>query len=259
MHRKIVYVVDDDAPVVRGLVRVLAVLGYEACAFDSADAFLAQVTDEAPACVLLDALIRPRSGLDVLDELGLRGIGIPVIFISGHADVESCASAMKRGAVDYLLKPLSMRALGAAITDAHAVSAARHRTRQQSERAQALLARLTAREREVLNLVLAGRRNKEIASVLESQEATVKVHRSRLMHKLEVRSIPELVQLASLSRSEPAAEAKVVPLVQPARRAGAATRRRGTPPAAEAERLPGVDDAWSAATGTWTAFTWPRA
>lgn len=258
MHRKLVYVVDDDASVVRGLVRVLALLGFEVAAFDSADGFLAQVTDEAPACVLLDAFMMPRDGPDVLDELALRGIGVPVIFISGHADVHGCASAMKRGAVDYLLKPLSMRALEAAIADAHAISAERYRARQRAERAQALLARLTAREREVLDLVLAGRRNKEIASALASQEATVKVHRSRLMHKLEVRSIPELVLLASLSQGDAAAPQNVVPLQRALRRDGRTQGRRRDLPS-EPPELHGGDNAWAAATGTWTAFSWPRA
>lgn len=252
MHRKFVYVVDDDASVVRGLVRVLGVLGYAVAAYDSADAFLAEVTEEAPACVLLDALMQPKSGLDVLAELKLKGIDVPAIFISGHADVASCARAMKRGAVDYLLKPLSMRELELAIIEAHSISAVRHRARFQVERAQALLARLTRRERQVLNLVLAGRRNKEIASALASQEATVKVHRSRLMHKLEVRSIPELVHLASFGGSEN------VGAREPAHRrdTSAAGRRAVLQRAAgDGSRW---DNPWSAATGTWTAFTWPR-
>ena len=257
MIRKVVYIVDDDALVVRGLARVLRLLRYAVTAYDSADAFLAEVSGEAPACVLLDAFMQPTSGLDVLGELKRKGIDIPVVFISGHADVASCARAMKRGAVDYLLKPLSMRELELAIAEAHSISAARRRARFQAERAQALLARLTLREREVLSLVLAGRRNKEIASALASQEATVKVHRSRLMHKLQVKSIPELVQLASFGGSDNAAATNVVALEPPPGRDGdVAGRRRGLPRAA-ADRSRGHNP-WTAATGTWTAFTWPR-
>jgi len=258
VHRKAVYIVDDDALVVRGLARVLRLLRYAVTAYDSADAFLAEVSGEAPACVLLDAFMQPTSGLDVLGELKRKGIDIPVIFISGHADVASCARAMKRGAVDYLVKPLSMRELELAITEAHSISAARHRARFEVERAQALLARLTLREREVLNLVLAGRRNKEIANALTSQEATVKVHRSRLMHKLEVKSIPELVQLASCGRCDNAAATNVPALEPPPRRDGNVVGRRRALQRAAAEGSRG-ENPWTAATGTWTAFTWPRA
>jgi FixJ family two-component response regulator len=257
VNSKRVYVADGDAAVVRGLVRMLGVLGYDVVSFDSADGFLAGVSDHAPACALLDAYLRPNGELDVLDELERRGTCVPVILMSGHADVESCVNAMKHGAVDYLLKPILMSVLETAIVAAHAISAARYSARQHVERAQMLLARLTTREREVLDLVLAGRRNKEIASALASQEATVKVHRSRLMHKLQVRSIPELVQLTSLGRNDAAEASNVVPLAPAMSRVQASAGRRQAAPRAETVR-PAPDNAWAAAGGTWTRFTWPR-
>ncbi|MCC6197207.1 MAG: response regulator transcription factor [Burkholderiales bacterium] len=261
MHRKIVYVVDDDGEVVRDLVRVVPTLGFEAVAYESAAAFLGEVgnDNDVPACVLLDAFIEPEGGIGVLEELVGGGIDIPVICMSDVADVGNCASAMKRGAVDYLLKPLSVDALGKAIAHAHAIGAERHRAKSAAQRATSLLFRLTPRERAVLDLVLAGRRNKEIADALASQEATVKVHRSRLMHKLEVRSIPELVELVATSQGKAFRVPDLAALRYPLHREPRnASGRRILPAPCELDDQVDGGGAWARATGTWNAYSWPR-
>lgn len=255
MRSGTVYIVDDDASVRTGLVRVVEALGYAAIACADGPSFLRAVDESAPACALIDACLPGLSGLDVLSSLRDARVGIPVILMTGRPQVQDCVRAMKEGAIDFLTKPLHKDDLLAAIRTAHLASINGQRKRSESRRAAELLARLTVRERQVLALVLEGRRNKEIASTLDSQEATVKVHRSRLMRKLGVRSVPELVQLSDAGNL-----------------AALLRRDRATPSTASADAHSSPDAAvapaphsselervWLAANGSWSGFTWtPR-
>jgi FixJ family two-component response regulator len=241
-----VYVVDDDAAARRGLVQLLDALGYAAQPCASGEEFLAALRDEAPCCVLIDAALSGMSGLDVLADLRNRRMDIAVVFMSAHPDFAVCVRAMKGGVVDFLRKPLRKDDLVSAIASAHLLSLNRQHARSEFRRARELLDRLTLREREVLALVLEGRRNKEIAAALASQEATVKVHRSRLMRKLGVRSVPDLVRIgysANLALSTRA--------TRPARGVAGTDRRD----VAELPQ-PSEPNAWLDANGTWSGFTW---
>lgn len=253
-----VFVVDDDGSVRSGLTRILVALGYAVEAFADGASFLAKVDDQAPACALVDVCLRAMTGLDVVAELRNRRLDIPVILMTGHPEIPTCVRAMKEGVVDFLLKPLGKDDLVAAIMTAHLISINRQSARIHSRRAEELLARLTPREREVLALVLEGRRNKEIAAALESQEATVKVHRSRLMRKLGVNSVPDLVRLGG--------HRDLAALMR--RREVSATAAEGAAPGAEG-RLEGRVRAshvqapvnaeinpWFDASGSWAGFTW---
>ena len=251
--------VDDEACVRSGLVRLLEALGYDVQAHADGDSFLREVVLVEHSCVLLDACLVGMGGLDVLAALSNRRCDIPVIFMSGHCDFSMCVRAMKAGAVDFLLKPLCKDDILAAVTSAHLVSLNRKRAREESGRAAELLRRLTVRERQVLALVLEGRRNKQIAAALESQEATVKVHRSRLMRKLGVRSLPDLVRIGDrgdlatmLDRDRDVAAGVRMQETRTSARSGFVASDRRT---LHADRS-SDGDGWLAAEGNWLAFTW---
>ncbi|MFO1306474.1 MAG: response regulator [Burkholderiales bacterium] len=251
MRQGTVYVVDDDASLRRRLVRILESWGYATVAHADAASFLIAADDDAPTCALVDARLPDTPGLAVIAALRDARVDLPVILMTDQPSVPDCVRAMREGAIDFLPKPLREDELLDAVRIAHLSSLEAHRLRGESRRAMDLLARLTVREREVLALVLEGRRNKEIAAALASQEATVKVHRSRLMRKLCVRSVPELVQLAECGRLE-----------APVRRDRDAPA--GMPLAAYPSRAPGTThesrarSAWLAANGSWSGFTWTR-
>lgn len=185
-----VCVVDDDPAVRDGLVRVLEAAGWRTAAYGSASAFLGHPPAEV-ACVILDNRMPDESGLEVLRRLADRDAAPPVVMLTGHGDIATGVEAMKLGAVDFLVKPVDRDALLAAVGRAAAQSVA---TRERAA-CRARLGRLSAREREVLEQVVRGRLNKQIAADLDIAEQTVKQHRGRVMEKLEVRSVPELVRL----------------------------------------------------------------
>lgn len=195
MTRRLVLLVDDDADARSAYGRLLRVRGYEVREYPSAEALLAAPPPDAPACLVLDLRMPGRSGLELQAELALRGLDLPIVFLSGHGDVPSSVRAMKAGALDFLEKPVSEQALVAAVESALAASAARCETL--AERAQAVgrIDRLSGREREVIEAVVAGRRSPDIARSLGIGEQTVRVHRMRAMAKLGVSSVPELVRL----------------------------------------------------------------
>lgn len=185
--RPVVYVVDDESNVRRVVVRFLEQLGYDSLEFDSAESFLAWPADNRPACLLLDVHLVRGTGFDLLDELKRRGAALPTIFMTGAGDIPMSVKAMKAGAVEFLEKPLTLAALQPALEHALEVSIETARLRE-------LLGRLTPRERAVLPLVAQGLMNKEIASELDIVEQTVKVHRARVMEKLEAGSVADLVR-----------------------------------------------------------------
>lgn len=192
---KWVHIVDGAAAHRKWLTRLLAELGYRVESFTSAAAFLAESPIVRPCCLLLDVTLHDESGLMLQHHLRQAGAGIPIVFMTADGDIALGVRAMKAGAIDVLAKPLRTAELLAAIESAHAKSREWQGAQLMELRARELHARLTPREREVLALVLRGRRNKQIADVLESQESTVKVHRSRLMRKLEARTLAELLRL----------------------------------------------------------------
>jgi FixJ family two-component response regulator len=191
----IVYVVDDDLSVREALRSLVRSVGLRCETFGSATDFVVATRADAPACLVLDVNLPGGSGLDLLPELRRAGRVIPVVFITGHGTIPMSVRAMKAGAVEFLTKPFSEEELLAAIGQALERDAAARHERAESEAASARFASLTARERDVLRLVATGRMNKEIAAELGTAEQTVKEQRGRVMRKLGVRSVADLVRL----------------------------------------------------------------
>ncbi len=191
-----VYVVDDDPSMRRAVGRLCHSAGLEVQAFASARELLDAGTPKSPACLVLDVRMPGLSGLDLQSELARRNIQTPIVFITGHGDIPMSVRAMKGGAVDFLTKPFQHRDLLGVIQNA--LSRDVRLVSQQKERE--LIARrletLTPREREVLGLVIKGLLNKQIAAELGASEQTIKVHRRRVMEKMDVESVAELVQAA---------------------------------------------------------------
>lgn len=190
-----VYLVDDEPAVRRALGRLLRAGGFEVVPFASAAEFLAGRIGASPACVVLDMAMPGRNGLEVQEALAVEGSSLPVIFLTGRADIPMCATAMKRGASDFLTKPVNGDDLLAAVRRALEASQRNEERRAERVGIDTRLAALTPREREVLDLVITGRLNKQIAAELGATEKTIKVHRGRVMEKMQVRSVAELVRL----------------------------------------------------------------
>jgi RNA polymerase sigma factor (sigma-70 family) len=192
-----VFVVDDEDPVRRALDRLIRAAGHEVEGFPTAQQFLEEARDgPGPCCVLCDLRMPGLSGLDLQEELHRRGLELPIVFISGRADVSSGIQAMKGGAVDFLEKPVSDDQLLAAIGRALERDRQGRAARSERQRLESRLARLTAREREVFALVVTGLANKQVGAQLGATEKTIKVHRSRVMEKMEAGSLAELVRMA---------------------------------------------------------------
>jgi FixJ family two-component response regulator len=195
MNRPTVFIVDDDAGVRDSLAMLLELKGFRTRTFAAAEAFLAEYRPEWPGCLVLDLRMPGMSGLELQADLVRRGSALPVIIVTAHGDVATTRSALKGGAVDFIEKPIDDEALVAAI------AAALDRDARARERAQAAagaaerLARLTGREREVLALVAEGRHNREIAVALGISPRTVEVYKARMMEKLQVRRVPDLIRL----------------------------------------------------------------
>lgn len=188
-----VFVVDDDAAIRESLGFLMRSCGHEVETFDSGQAFLDRFSDDRPGCLILDVRMPGITGLELQRMLREKGWGIPIIIITGHGDVPIAVRALKQGAMEFLEKPFSRQLL------LERVQAAVERDAQQRERAAVKaanahrLSRLTRRELEVLDLVVAGKASKEIAVCLGISKKTVDVHRSRILGKLKVESLPELV------------------------------------------------------------------
>lgn len=192
----IVFVVDDDSSVRRSLARLLKSAGHEVAVFASAQEFLQHEGDYGPGCLVLDLQLPGLSGLDLQAELAAAGRAIPIVFITGHGDIPSSVRAMKAGAVDFLPKPVQAKVLLDVVRQAIARDSEARQNREATDAVSARFSLLTPREREVVALVVTGKLNKQIARELGTTEKTVKVHRSRAMHKLGAGSVAELVRLA---------------------------------------------------------------
>lgn len=192
-----VYVVDDDASVRKSLERLLKSAGYRSKTFPSADVFLERYRqDPLPGCLLLDLLMPGLDGLQLQHELKTLSNPLPIIFITGHGDIPSTVTAMKAGASDFFTKPFNDSALLKAIGEAVRQDQRERAQRDHRNRIAKHYATLTPREREVMALVVRGLLNKQIADVLGASEKTIKIHRGRVMQKMKVRSVADLVRAA---------------------------------------------------------------
>ena len=196
----LIHVVDDDESLRTALLRLLDAAGFEARGYPSTGDFLLQPPPDRPGCVLLDVRMPGPSGLDLQAALRRQASALPVIFLTGYADVAASVQAMKAGAVDFLTKPVEREALFEALQRALARDAAQRAARVEAERLRAAFAALTPRERAVFDHIVAGQLNKQIADKLGIAERTVKMQRAQLMAKLGVNSAAELGRLAERLR-----------------------------------------------------------
>jgi FixJ family two-component response regulator len=191
-----VFVVDDDAGVLKALSRLLRAKGYDVRPYGSPQEFLAQHDAAVPGCAVLDVSMPGLDGLALQQAMTAAAFHRPVIFLTGKGDIPTSVRAMRAGALDFLTKPVNDADLLRAIARAEDQDARSRRIHAELSAIRARIAILTPREREVLAHVVAGRLNKQIAGDLGTVEKTIKVHRSRVMEKLGVRTVADLVRLA---------------------------------------------------------------
>ena len=195
-----VFLVDDDAAVRDSLALLLSLRGFRVRAFAGARELLADVRPDWAGCLLLDLKMPGMGGLELQAELGARGVALPVVIVTAHGDVASARAAFRAGATDFIEKPIDDEALTAAIARALERDALGRAAAAEQAEIQERFARLTSRERQVLELVAAGRHNREVAAQLEISPRTVEVYKARLMEKLRVRRLPDLVRLVLRAR-----------------------------------------------------------
>lgn len=193
----IVFIVDDDADVRRALARLLHSEGYQTRTFGSATEFLAAHDPDPPGCIILDLAMPGSGGLEVQAALARAGCCRPIIFLSGNGSIQMSVAAIRGGAVNFLTKPVDHYDLFIALEEALGIDFAERCRRSRRRAVEERLGRLTPRERQVLEHVVAGRLNKQIAASLGTVEKTIKVHRARVMHKMGVHSVAELVRITS--------------------------------------------------------------
>jgi FixJ family two-component response regulator len=197
-----IYIVDDDISVRRGVALLLNSAGYYVEAFDNIKDFLQAEDIDIPGCILLDIFLGEESGLELQDAIRNRFKNIPIIFITGHGDIPMSVQALKKGAVNFLQKPVDDKILLKSIDEAIKNSQVLLNLQMEKDECEALIASLTPRELEILRFVIRGKLNKQIASELNIAEHTVKLHRGRITEKLGVKSVPEIIFIAERSNIE---------------------------------------------------------
>ncbi len=210
-ERLTVHVIDDDAAVRDSIALMLGLEGYRTALFADAEAFLAAWREDWAGCVIADVRLPGRSGVELQEAIRRRGIALPFVIITAHGDVATARAAFRAQAVDFLEKPFDNAHLLAAVATAFALEERRIRREDAQRNDLEKLARLTSREREVLEQAALGLHAKEIAAVLKISSRTVEVHKTRIMEKLGVRNVAELVRFAMAAgpgkRGEPEGEA----------------------------------------------------
>lgn len=200
----IVHVVDDDASVRTSLGRLLRSAGYSVESFSSANEFLAKNTNDRHCCLILDLRMPGLNGMELQEELVRRGMACSIVFITGHGDIKTSVQAMKNGAIDFLSKPYDQTELLSAVEKALKKTLDAQKEQKKFSKVSRRLDSLTEREREVMQWVISGRLNKQIALQLGCTEKTVKAHRGKVMEKMRVSSVAELVRLAEKAKVVPA-------------------------------------------------------
>ncbi len=196
MYRPVVFLVDDDPGVRRSIALWLSFRSMATREFESAEPFLAAVDARSQGCAIVDVRLGGMDGLQLQTQLAARAIALPLLFLTGHGDVPTARAALKAGAFDFIEKPVDNDRLLELVAAALAQDEQRWRSDRQAEQQRERMARLTAREREVMDQVVAGRHNREIAAHLGISARTVEVYKARLMDKLDVRRIADLIRFA---------------------------------------------------------------
>jgi FixJ family two-component response regulator len=195
-----VVIIDDDTEILEALGDLLQSVGLQSDLFNSVQAFLDSGRLDRPGCLVLDVRLPKRSGLDFQDDLAKANVQLPIIFISGHADVQMSVRAMKAGAIEFLTKPVRHQDLLDAIQLAIEKDRARRANAHSVARIRENFATLTEREHQVMVLVIAGRANKQIANELGISPTTVKLHRGQVMRKMQAQSLAELIRMTDCLR-----------------------------------------------------------
>jgi FixJ family two-component response regulator len=192
----LIAVVDDDPSARRGLQRLIRSMGWRAETFVSAQEFLGRSSTDTPSCLLLDLQLPGLSGLDLQKQMAEAGLEIPIVFLTGHGDIPASVRAMKAGAIEFLTKPVDEQNLLKAIQDALQRDRDNRQQHAQIRELQSRYGSLTAREQEVMQQVISGLLNKQIAAELNITEDTVKFHRGHIMRKMRADSLADLVRMA---------------------------------------------------------------
>ncbi len=199
-----VFIADDDPSVRKGLERLIKSVGFKVETFASSEEFLQRKRYSGPSCLVLDVRMPGLSGIDLQKELAQKGISLPIIFITGHGNIPMSVKAMKDGAVDFLPKPFDDKELLSAIDRAIDKDVEKRKDEAEKTKIERRVTSLTPREYQVLRWVITGMLNKQIASQLKVTEKTIKVHRGRVMQKMQVISVAELVRLTQKCGITPA-------------------------------------------------------
>ena len=195
IHEPTVFIIDDDDEVRDAIALLMRSVGLPVEGFDSAQNYLAQFDAQRPGCLVLDVRMRGMSGLDLQERLASEPLHPPIIMVTGHGDVPMAVRAVKNGAVDFLEKPFNDQVLLDAVHRAFELDAVQRGEASQRADIEQRLSRLTRREREVLDQIAAGKRNKVIAADLGISQSTVEAHRAKVMEKLEARSLSEVMRM----------------------------------------------------------------
>lgn len=190
-----IFIIDDDKSVRRSLSLFFTATGYKVEAYGSSEEYLAREEFEGTGCIILDVMLEGKSGPELQEELIARGSHLPIVFITGQGNIQMSVQVVKKGAVNFLEKPFSDEDLSRAVTEALSLSQKLKWEKEEKITAQYLIESLTPRESEILNYLITGMLNKQIASVLGIAEHTVKLHRHSICEKLGVKSVPEIIRI----------------------------------------------------------------